>query len=239
MSSAVWPEEYPSATPAHLAEPVVIETRQETRDTWADLNASTDEDLASLFLAGQHDALAVLFDRYSRLTYSIAVRIVKDECEAEDIVQTVFLDSSRAMGNFNPKRGSLKVWLLQYAYHRALHRKRHLMANQFYSWVELEDAHPESYTQPVSEALERSQLLHKLLEQTTMQRRSILELTYCEGLTANEVSIRLGLSVNIVRHELYRALTELRKLSAPSNVLKIAVPTPGFIRKSEPHAQSI
>jgi RNA polymerase sigma-70 factor (ECF subfamily) len=209
------------------------------RDSWAALNACSDERLASVFLTGHHDALAVLFDRYNRLAYSIAVRIVKDESEAEDIVQTVFLDISRAMGNFNPERGSLKVWLLQYAYHRALHRKRHLMANRFYSWVELEDAQHESYTPPVSEALERAQLLQKLLEQTTTQRRSILELTYCEGLTANEVSVRLGLSVNVVRHELYRALSELRKLSAPPNVIKIAVPTTGFMRKSEANAQSI
>jgi RNA polymerase sigma-70 factor (ECF subfamily) len=209
------------------------------RDSWVTLNSCSDERLASLFLGGQHDALTVLFDRYSRLAYSIAVRIVKDESEAEDIVQTVFLDFSRALGSFNPDRGSLKVWLLQYAYHRALHRKRHLVANRFYSWVELEDAQHESYTPPVSEALERSQLLHRLLEQTTMQRRSILELTYCEGLTANEVSIQMGLSVNVVRHELYRALSELRKLSSSPNVIKLAVPLSRYMRKSEANAQSI
>jgi len=209
------------------------------RESWAGLNLCSDEQLASLFLAGQHDALAVLFDRYSRLAYSIAVRIVKDESEAEDIVQTVFLDFSRALGNFDPERGSLKVWLLQYAYHRALHRKRHLMANRFYSWVELEDAKHESYAPRASEAFERSQLLNKLLEQTTQQRRSILELTYCEGLTANEVAIRMGLSVNVVRHELYRALSELRKLSAPTKVVKIAVRAPGFMRESEANAQCL
>ncbi len=206
------------------------------RESWAALNSYTDEHLATLFLAGQHDALAVLFDRYSRLAYSIAVRIVKDESEAEDIVQTVFLDVSRAMGNFDPHRGSLKVWLLQYAYHRALHRKRHLMANRFYSWVELEDAHHDSYAPRASEALERAQLLNTLLEQTTKRRRSILELTYCEGLTANEVAIQMDLSVNVVRHELYRALSELRKLSSPAKVMSIEVPTAEFMRESEANA---
>jgi RNA polymerase sigma-70 factor (ECF subfamily) len=167
------------------------------------------------------------------------VRIVKDESEAEDIVQTVFLDFSRALKTFDPERGSLKVWLLQYAYHRALNRKRHLMANRFYSWVDLDDAHCESYTPRVSEAMERSQLLHKLLEQTTPQRRSILELTYCEGLTANEVSIKLRLPVNVVRHELYRALSELRKLSAPANVMSITVSSAEFMRKSQANAQCL
>jgi RNA polymerase sigma-70 factor (ECF subfamily) len=208
-------------------------------DSWAALNSRSDEQLATLFLGGQHDALAVLFDRYSRLAYSISVRIVKDESEAEDIVQTVFLDFSRALGTFDPERGSLKVWLLQYAYHRALNRKRHLMANRFYSWAELEDAHHQAYMPRVSEVMERSQLLEKLLEQTTAQRRNILELTYCEGLTANEVSIKMGLSVNVVRHELYRALSELRKLSAPANVIKMTVPSASFMRKPEANAQCL
>src|ERR1700730_3044999 len=91
-----------------------------------------DEDLAEYIVAGRHDALTVLFDRYHRLIYSIALRIVRDTGEAEEVVQTVFLDIFRAAANFDPNRGMLKVWILQYAYHRALHRKRHLVANHFY-----------------------------------------------------------------------------------------------------------
>lgn len=182
--------------------------------SWQDLNRQTDEQLAVFFLAGEQDALAVLFDRYHRLVFSVAVRILSDAGEAEEVVQTVFLDICRAMANFDSRKGTLKVWLMQYAYHRALHRKRHLDANRFYSWVELEDVHEEFFSPPVIDMLERMQFLNTLLERTTAQRRMILELTYCEGLTANEVAIQTGLSVNVVRHEIYRALDELRKLTS-------------------------
>jgi RNA polymerase sigma-70 factor (ECF subfamily) len=216
-----------------------MKTGADHRNDWQALNARSDEDLSALFLAGQQDSLAVLFDRYSRLVYSIAVRIVKDEAEAEDVVQTVFLDFSRSLESYDSARGTLRVWLLQYAYHRALHRKRHLVANRFYSQVELRDLQRESYTPLASEVMEREQILHRLLAQTSTQRRRILELTYCEGLTANEVAISTGLSVNVVRHELYRALAELRKLSETKNAVRISKTSTVLLANAEANAQSI
>src|SRR5579864_9302369 len=103
-------------------------------ERWRLLNQLTDEQLAHTLMNGEHDALTVLFDRYHGLVYSIAFRIVRDSGEAEDVVQTVFLDFFRAQAKFDPNKGILKVWLLQYAYHRAVNRKRHLAANRFYKW---------------------------------------------------------------------------------------------------------
>ena len=59
---------------------------------------------------GRHDALTVLFDRYHRLVFDVALRIVRDPGEAEDVVQRVFLDVFRAMANFDSRKGILKVW---------------------------------------------------------------------------------------------------------------------------------
>ena len=73
---------------------------------------------------------------HHKLVYSIAIRIVRDAGEAEEVVQTVFLDFYRALAQFDSSKGILRVWLMQYAYHRALHRKRHLAANRFYEWVD-------------------------------------------------------------------------------------------------------
>src|ERR1700730_13018876 len=92
----------------------------------------SDEELMRRASAGHHDAITVLFDRYHLLVFDVAVRIVRDPAEAEDVVQNVFLDVFRAMANFDSRKGILKVWVLQYAYHRALHRKRHLVSNDFY-----------------------------------------------------------------------------------------------------------
>jgi RNA polymerase sigma-70 factor (ECF subfamily) len=186
--------------------------------SWQSLNQETDERLAACFLGGEQDALAVLFDRYHRLVFSVAMRILRDSGEAEEVVQTVFLDICRAMANFDPRKGTLKVWLLQYAYHRSLHRKRHLQASHFYNWVELDSAVSDvRFSASLDEAIDRSRLMKEWLGMVNENRRAILLLTYCEGLTAEEVAVKLNQSIHVVRHELYRALAHLRKEVAKKN----------------------
>src|SRR5205823_2250309 len=135
--------------------------------------------------------------RYHRLVFSVAMRIVRDPGEAEEVVQTVFLDMYRAVANFDPSKGILKVWLLQYAYHRALHRKRHLDSNRFYQWVELDVAanEPAASWSPIAVA-EVARLMEQLLGSLGTKRRTVLELTYFEGLTAEEIALQLDESVN-------------------------------------------
>ncbi len=197
---------------------VGLDQTQSNSGGWRSLNNLPDEQLVSCLLAGDHDALTVLFDRYHRLVYSVALRIVHDPGEAEEVVQTVFLDFYRALAKFDPSKGILKVWLLQYAYHRALHRKRHLAASRFYKLVDLEGAatEPELSWNP-THVTEVARLTDELLSKLTPRRREILELTYFEGLTADEIAVRLRESVNIVRHELYRGLAALRGAVASGN----------------------
>jgi RNA polymerase sigma-70 factor (ECF subfamily) len=168
-------------------------------ERWLALNELTDELLVLCLLDGEQDALTVLFDRYHKLVFSVAVRIVDDSGEAEEVVQTVFLDFFRGLASFDPKKGILRVWLLQYAYHRALNRRRHLAAEPLLSW------NP-------SDVAEIARLMDQLLNALSPRRRQVLELTYFDGLTAEEIAVKLGQSVNVVRHELYRALAQLRKL---------------------------
>ena len=105
-----------------------------------DISNLSDQEIMQCVAAGRQDALTALFDRYNHLVFNVALRIVRDPGEAEEVVQTVFLDIYRAAANFDPRKGIPKVWILQYAYHRALHRKRHLISNHFYHWEELASA---------------------------------------------------------------------------------------------------
>lgn len=184
-------------------------------DGWRFLNELTDEQLVGSLLSGEQDALTVLFDRYHKLVFSVAMRIVNDPGEAEEVVQTVFLDFFRGLASFDPQKGILKVWLLQYAYHRALNRRRHLAASRFYRWVDLDTAASEPLLSwNPGDVAEMAQLVDHLIGGLTPRRRQILELTYFDGLTADEIAVRLDTSVNIVRHELYRALEKLREVVA-------------------------
>jgi RNA polymerase sigma-70 factor (ECF subfamily) len=183
------------------------------REQPEDLSQLSDEGLIQYIIAGRHDALTVLFDRYHRLVFSVAVRIVRDPGEAEEVVQTVFLDIFRAAANFDPAKGILKVWILQYAYHRALHRKRHLVANHFYRWEDLESAIEMGSSRALSGELpEVLRLAEEMLEKLNPRRRKVVEMTYFEGLTAEEIAGRLGETVHAVRHDLHRGLAALRKV---------------------------
>jgi RNA polymerase sigma-70 factor, ECF subfamily len=171
-----------------------------------------DDELIRLVASGRQDALTVLFDRYNRLVYSVAVRIVRDSGEAEEVVQTVFLDLFRAAAKFDPGKGVFKVWILQYAYHRALHRKRHLVANHFYRWEDIEAAIEIGSHRALSGGFpESARLAEQMLEKLKPRQRKVMELTYFEGLTAEEIASRLNKTTHTVRHDLHRALAALRK----------------------------
>lgn len=176
-----------------------------------DLSKFSDEELVACVATGHHDGLAVLFDRYHRLVFSVAFRIVRDMGEAEEVVQTVFLDIFRAVANFDSHKGTPKVWLLQYAYHRALQRKRHLVANHFYRWQDLGKAMDSGARRALSsESPEVVLLAGQVLAKLKPRQRAVVEMTYYEGLTAEEIAQRLGETVHVVRHDLYRGLTALR-----------------------------
>ncbi len=183
-----------------------------------DLFKLSDEELMQRVAVGCQDALTTLFDRYHHLVFDVALRIVRDPGEAEEVVQTVFLDIYRAVANFDSRKGILKVWILQYAYHRALHRKRHLASNHFYRWEELEAAIEAGSGRALwGELPETVRLAEEMLGNLKSRQRAVIEMTYYEGLTAEEIARRLGESPHVVRHDLHRGLAGLRAMFGNSH----------------------
>lgn len=174
-----------------------------------------DPELGTALLNGCNDALAILFERYSRLVFHIARNIVRDEGEAEETVQQVFFDLFRAIRQFRPERGSFKTWLLQFAYHRSINRRQHLIANRFYDSEELNNAilarvsNSSQYALKFG-SLEIRHLISQAMATLKPRQRRVIELTYFEGLTAEEIALRLGRKASNVRHDLYKGLSQLR-----------------------------
>ena len=75
---------------------------------------------------GHPDALPSLFNRFYRLVLKIALRILRDPGEAEDVMQEVFFEIFNKAAQFDPAKGSTKTWIVQYAYHRSLSRRQYL-----------------------------------------------------------------------------------------------------------------
>jgi len=177
---------------------------------------SSDEDLAEQLQSGNADALTVLFHRHSGLLFGIAKRILRNEAEAEDAVQQIFLDAYRAIQQFDREKGSFKTWLLMFTYHRTFNSRRSQTASRFFDTDPLDEnlssgnafeSDPRRRT-----ATENSVLVAQVLKSLQPRQRRTIELIYYDGLTAEEVSTHTGESVRVVRHNLYRGLEKLRKL---------------------------
>ena len=184
--------------------------------TFAKLKGLDDSELMKQLQTGCNDALAVLFDRYHRLVLSIALKIVRDPGEAEDVMQSVFLEIFRSVAQFDPAKGTTKTWLLQYAYHRSINRRQQLNARDFYQQTDIEDV---ERLMPETGSLlgrfthhELKHLLRQGLATLTRQQRQVLELASYDGLSMAEIASKTGETVSNVRHNYYRGLKKLRSL---------------------------
>ena len=184
---------------------------------WSQLQDEDDCALMQQLVAGNDDALAVIVDRYQRLVLSVALRIVKDVSEAEEVAQTVFLNIFRNGGKFDPVRGTLKVWLLQYAYTRSINRRHYLEQRQFYSALEVDETSPvASPTGPLNfkgmAPLETVRLVREALGTLNERQQTAITLVYFEGLTLSEAASKSGETVSALRHHYYRGLMKLRQV---------------------------
>ena len=194
---------------------------------------ASDADLMARIRRADGDALDTLFRRYGRLVHRVAADILRDATEAEDVTQEVFLEIYRRAQLYDQTRGSVRVWVLQYAYHRSLRRKAALRRRVAYMSEPLETvqargaAHPSQLT-PV----ERRWVLRAGLAALTARQRTTLELACFEELSLRDVAERLGVSLGCVRHYFYRGLARLRawaraaRLHDPASLQTVRDPGP-------------
>src|SRR6266436_6468332 len=106
---------------------------------YQDLLKSSDEQLMRELQSGNADAFAVVFDRYHRLVLVTALRTLHDAGEAEDLTQTIFLEIYRTAARFDSSKGTLKMWVLQFAYNKSISRRNYLSVRQFYNQTRFEE----------------------------------------------------------------------------------------------------
>jgi RNA polymerase sigma-70 factor (ECF subfamily) len=174
----------------------------------------SDEEALARLRAGESQALNLIYDRYSRLVLSIALRILHDYGEAEEVVQDAFFQVFQKASLFEPSKGTAKAWIVQIAYHRALDRRSYLQRRGYYVGTDtdcLGDTPGETdMERAVGAKLNRTHLERAFEELSDLQRRT-LELFYFDGLELREITEKLGESLGNVRHHFYRGLERLRK----------------------------
>jgi RNA polymerase sigma-70 factor (ECF subfamily) len=190
-------------------------TRADAEPAAARLPQPTDEELMSRLQAHDSRALDLLYDRYARLFFRIALNTLQDYAEAEDVVQEVFIYLFQKAAVFDPSKGGARSWLVQVAFHRALNRRMHLDRRGFYLGTEIESLVDTLLGETDSEReigtkLNRAQLEKAFKELPEMQRRT-LELFYFKGFDLREISVELNEPLTNIRHHYYRGLQRLRK----------------------------
>ena len=162
---------------------------------------------------GQIKALDILYDRYSRLVYSIAYRILNSSEEAEDITQDVFLTLWRR-NSYDPARGSLSSFLTTLTRSRAIDRLRsknaRLRVVQRLQGIVRSDSGSPSPLEQASIG-ERSQVIRTALSQLSESERQVLEIAYYEGLSQSEIAERLGIPLGTVKSRSRQGLLKLRQ----------------------------
>jgi RNA polymerase sigma-70 factor (ECF subfamily) len=176
-----------------------------------DTSTTPDAQLMAEMHSSDGDALRALFGRYSRLVQRVATDILRDAGEAEDLTQDVFFEVYRKAHLYDPSRGSVRVWLLQYAYHRSLRRKDALRRRASYRGEPLDELerwpheHRRQLTRQECRWIVRAGLAH-----LPERQRTTLELVCLEELTLRDVAERLSVTLGCARHYYYRGLSRLR-----------------------------
>ena len=174
---------------------------------------SSDEALMEQVNTGGTEALSVLFRRYARLVRAIAYRILRDEAEADDALQEVFLFLHRKSSLFDSSKNSARSWIVQVTYHRAIDRRRYLQSRHFYTQVGLQDVARELGETGYKTAIKglEHQRLQKLFHSLSENQRRTLRLFFFEDLTLQEIALKLGRTRGNVKNHYFRGLDKLRK----------------------------
>ena len=166
------------------------------------------ETLLRRLAAGDPQALGEFYDLYAGLVNGLALRILRDASDAEDVVQEVFVQVWRQASRFDPDRGTPEAWLCTMARTRALDRLRRRTTRR----EEPEEAAPAPSTPPGSaEAI----AVRKALDGLSVDQRRALELAYYEGLTQSEIAERLGEPLGTVKTRIRTAMIRLREVLGP------------------------
>jgi RNA polymerase sigma-70 factor (ECF subfamily) len=184
------------------------------------LRSHSDEALCREVVKGSHEAFLVLFDRYWEDVFRLARAVLRNEAEAEDLVQALFFELHTTMLRFDEEKGFFRSRILRYAYTRAIDHRRRLESRQHYANLYIEDLEPEALAHDVSLASglsheEGVRLIEQGLDALEDKQRTAVTAYFFRGLSMDEIAKELGESHGNARHHLYRGLERMRKALAP------------------------
>lgn len=175
-----------------------------------------DLELLQALKTGQTTALSKLYDRYGAVVYGLALKILKDAQEAEDLTQEVFVTLWNN-NTYNPARGSLSNYLVVMTRSRSLDKLRSRGSRRKFLERWQHTTVP-AFTLSASEQIDiwdTSQQVRQALAQLPEQQRKILEMAYYQDLSQSEIAKTLNIPLGTVKTSARQALKKLRKILSP------------------------
>ena len=172
----------------------------------------SDAMLVSAIRSGDEQAMAQLYDRYSPIIYSVALRVLGDTGTAEDILQEVFMQLWRSPDVFDASRGSLRGWLAVIARNRAIDSLRKRPPETDITEVVVSVEPDLAGKAEWSRAAEK---IRRALGGMPAPQRSALEMAFFEGLTHTEIAEKTGEPLGTVKTRIRAGLMVLRKAFNP------------------------
>lgn len=181
--------------------------------TWQERDLQ-DEALIGRVAGGDRQALAALYDRYERLVFSLAVRVLRDPHLAEEVVQDVFLRVWQRAAQFEGSRGRFSSWLLHMTHNLAVDRIRQARGARLMETPAPAPA-AEAVAGAAADVADQALLacqVQEALAGLSQDQREALHLAYFHGLTHAEIARQTRSPVGTVKSRLYHGLLKLRAI---------------------------
>ena len=172
----------------------------------------TDEELLAAISTGDERALADLYDRFGRVAYGLALRVVRDPALAQDAVQDAFLAAWRTAASFDSRRGKAQTWLLTLVHRRAVDVVRREDRRRAEQLADDAPAAASAATDEEAAIREQRRTVQAALARLPPDQREALELAYYGGLTQAELAERLGIPLGTVKSRVFAGLARLRDM---------------------------
>jgi RNA polymerase sigma-70 factor, ECF subfamily len=176
-----------------------------------------DETLLRLIARSQENALSVLYDRYSRLVYSVALNALSDPAKAEEVTQDVFVRVWEKADTFRVEQGHVATWLAGITRNRSIdvfRRGRSRLEDQQISWEDAESFNPTDPQNVEAEAdlAQRQRRVRWAVAQLPDEQKRALGLAYFQGLSHPEIAQTLGEPLGTIKTRIRLGMQKLRLL---------------------------
>jgi RNA polymerase sigma-70 factor (ECF subfamily) len=167
---------------------------------------------------GDSDALAALYDLSSPLVFGLAVRILGNQADAEEVTLDVFTQVWRAAASFDPSRASVAGWLVMLTRSRAIDRLRSRAERDGNESQPIHYPEPRSrLAHPEEESFlnQQRRIVDAALSAIAPEQRQLIEMAFFLGLSHSELAVRTGLPLGTIKTRIRLGMIKLKELLAP------------------------